>query len=128
MKAWQDSGLMDSEVTISVNLSGKQFDHNNLVLDVEHILNDTALAPGCLEVEITETIMMRSTEVTSQTLSSLRELGVKVAIDDFGTGYSSLNYLKRLPITRLKIDKTFVSEIPGDLNDVAISKAIIAMG
>ncbi|MET0121849.1 MAG: EAL domain-containing protein [Candidatus Thiodiazotropha sp. 6PLUC9] len=128
MKAWQDSGLMDSEVTISVNLSGKQFDHNNLVLDVEHILNDTALAPGCLEVEITETIMMRSTEVTSQILSSLRALGVKVAIDDFGTGYSSLNYLKRLPITRLKIDKTFVSEIPGDLNDVAISKAIISMG
>ncbi|MES9833133.1 MAG: EAL domain-containing protein [Candidatus Thiodiazotropha sp. DIVDIV] len=128
MKTWQSSGLLESDMTISVNLSGKQFDHVDLVVDVEQTLSDTALSPTCLELEITESIMMRSTEATSQILTSLRELGVKVAIDDFGTGYSSLSYLKQLPITRLKIDKTFVSDIPEDLNDVAISKAIISMG
>ncbi|MEJ2622691.1 MAG: bifunctional diguanylate cyclase/phosphodiesterase [Candidatus Thiodiazotropha sp.] len=127
MKTWQESGVMRSDKTISVNLSAKQFDHNNLLEEIERTLTATGLSPSCLELEITETTMMRSTRVTSETLSKLRKLGVKVAIDDFGTGYSSLNYLKQLPITRLKIDKTFVSDIPDDLNDVAISKAIIAM-
>ncbi|MCG7904028.1 hypothetical protein A3194_19460 [Candidatus Thiodiazotropha endoloripes] len=127
MKAWQDSGILRSDMTISVNLSGKQFDHNNLLEEIEQTLTATGLSPDCLELEITETTMMRSTSVTSETLRKLRKLGVKVAVDDFGTGYSSLNYLKQLPITRLKIDKTFISDIPDDLNDVAISKAIIAM-
>lgn len=127
MKTWQESGVLRSDMTISVNLSGKQFDHNNLLEEIEQTLTATGLSPSCLELEITETTMMRSTRGTSETLGMLRKLGVKVAIDDFGTGYSSLNYLKQLPITRLKIDKSFVSDIPDNLNDVAISKAIIAM-
>ncbi|MCG7927102.1 MAG: EAL domain-containing protein [Candidatus Thiodiazotropha taylori] len=127
MKTWQESGVLRSDMTISVNLSGKQFDHTNLLEEIEQTLTVTGLSPSCLELEITETTMMRSTRVTSETLRKLRKLDIKVAIDDFGTGYSSLNYLKQLPITRLKIDKTFVSDIPNDLNDVAISKAIIAM-
>jgi diguanylate cyclase (GGDEF)-like protein len=127
MKSWQDSGLLESDATMSVNLSGKQFDHNQLAGEIEQTLLDSGLAPACLELEITETIIMQSIEITGQTLARLRELGVKIAIDDFGTGYSSLNYLKRLPITRLKIDQTFVSDIPQDMNDVAISKAIIAL-
>ncbi len=127
MKSWQDSGLLESDLTMSVNLSGKQFEHGQLAEEIEQTLRHTGLAPACLELEITETIMMRSSEISSQTLSQLRELGVKVAIDDFGTGYSSLSYLKRLPITRLKIDQSFVAGVPHDMNDAAISKAIIAL-
>jgi diguanylate cyclase (GGDEF)-like protein len=127
MKSWQDADDLEPGTTISINLSGKQFDNSHLVEEIERILHETKLSPLCLELEITETTMMRSTENSSRTLSKLRQLGVKVAVDDFGTGYSSLNYLKRLPITRLKIDKTFVSDIPTDINDVAISKAIISM-
>jgi diguanylate cyclase (GGDEF)-like protein/PAS domain S-box-containing protein len=127
LKLWQDTNLLETSTTISINLSGKQFDHSYLVEEVEQVLHEVQLSPLCLELEITETTMMRSTENSSHTLSQLRELGVKVAVDDFGTGYSSLNYLKRLPITRLKIDKAFVSDIPTDINDMAISKAIISM-
>lgn len=128
MKSWQDSGIIENGMSISVNLSGKQFDQSHFVEEIKQILDETGLQPACLELEITETIMMKSIDITRHTLARLRMLGVKVAIDDFGTGYSSLNYLKRLPITRLKIDKSFVSDIPDDLNDIAIAKAIIALG
>jgi diguanylate cyclase (GGDEF)-like protein/PAS domain S-box-containing protein len=127
MKTWQDDGVLETDTPISINLSGKQFDHSYLVEEINLVLSETGLSPLCLELEITETTIMRSTESSSHTLTQLRQLGVKVAIDDFGTGYSSLNYLKRLPITRLKIDRSFVSDIPTDLNDVAISKAIISL-
>ncbi|MES9943370.1 MAG: EAL domain-containing protein [Candidatus Thiodiazotropha sp.] len=127
MKLWQDSGLLTKDTTISVNLSGKQFDRDVLAQEIKQNISNIGLSPSCLEVEITETIMMRSTDVTSDTLSKLRQIGVKVAIDDFGTGYSSLNYLKQLPITRLKIDKSFISDIPTDMNEIAISRAIISM-
>jgi diguanylate cyclase (GGDEF)-like protein/PAS domain S-box-containing protein len=127
MKIWQQTGLLRKDTNISVNLSGKQFDQVDLVDEIERVLQETDLPLSCLELEITETIMMRSTDNSTHQLGQLRELGVKVAIDDFGTGYSSLSYLKRLPITRLKIDRAFISDIPLDKNDVAISKAIISM-
>jgi EAL domain-containing protein (putative c-di-GMP-specific phosphodiesterase class I) len=127
MKTWQESGLFGKKANISVNLSGKQFDQSNLVDEIERVFQETGLSLSCLELEITETIMMRSTDNSTQQLAHLRELGVKVAIDDFGTGYSSLSYLKHLPITRLKIDRAFISDIPEDKNDAAISKAIISM-
>ncbi|NKN34616.1 sensor domain-containing protein [Marichromatium bheemlicum] len=127
MRSWQHAGVIDEAVLISVNLSPKQFDQHALSEMVDGTLSRTGLAPAGLELEITESTMMRSIERTGHVLGALRELGVKVAIDDFGTGYSSLAHLKRLPLTKLKIDKSFVSDIPGDLNDVAIAKAIIAL-
>ncbi|AHF02442.1 diguanylate cyclase [Marichromatium purpuratum 984] len=127
MRAWQQGGLLDEQVLISVNLSPKQFDQHALSEMVGGILTRTGLSPAGLELEITESTMMRSIERTRHVLGALRALGVKIAIDDFGTGYSSLTQLKRLPLTKLKIDKSFVSDIPDDANDVAIAKAIIAL-
>jgi EAL domain-containing protein (putative c-di-GMP-specific phosphodiesterase class I) len=128
MKAWQDGGLLASDMPISVNISGRQFDQGNLIGMVTAALRDNDLPPDCLELEITESTMMRSTERSSAVLKELRALGTKLAIDDFGVGYSSLAYLKRLPITRLKIDRGFITEIPRDPDDVAIARAIIALG
>jgi diguanylate cyclase (GGDEF)-like protein/PAS domain S-box-containing protein len=127
MKVWLDHGLVAAETLISVNLSPKQFDQPGLVDLIDRILTTTGLAPSQLELEITESTVMRSVEQAGSVLHRLRELGVKVAIDDFGTGYSSLIHLKRLPLTTLKIDKTFVSDIPHDANDTAITRAVIAM-
>ena len=127
MKAWQEADVLPQNALISVNLSGKQFDQSNLIQQIDRILDDTGLESANLELEITESIMMRSTDVAGNILIRLRQMGINLAIDDFGTGYSSLNYLKRLPITRIKIDRSFVSDIPLDFNDVAITKAIFAM-
>jgi diguanylate cyclase (GGDEF)-like protein/PAS domain S-box-containing protein len=127
MKAWLDDGLVDADATISVNLSAKQFDQGNLIAVVEKALADSGLAAESLELEITESTMMRSPERSASRLNRLREMGVKVAIDDFGTGYSSLNYLKRLPLTKLKIDRSFVADLATDVNDLAIARAIIAL-
>ncbi|NVZ08706.1 EAL domain-containing protein [Allochromatium humboldtianum] len=127
MKDWLDRGLVTAETLISVNLSPKQFDQPNLVALIDRILTTTGLAAAQLELEITESTVMQSVEQAGDVLHRLRELGVKVAIDDFGTGYSSLIHLKRFPLTTLKIDKTFVSDIPHDANDTAITRAVIAL-
>jgi EAL domain-containing protein (putative c-di-GMP-specific phosphodiesterase class I) len=91
-------------------------------------LQDTGLAANCLDLELTEHVMMQDAETTLTTLASLRSMGVKLSVDDFGTGYSSLAYLKRLPIDRVKIDRSFIRDITGDPDDRAIASAIIAMG
>jgi len=124
-KAWQDAGL--PAIKVSVNLSGRQFTSGSLFDTVKDVLDKTGLEPKYLELEITEGIMQNN-KATIQTLHQLRELGVSVAIDDFGTGYSSLSYLKHLPINAVKIDKSFVDDIPTKEKDTAITKTIIKLG
>jgi EAL domain-containing protein (putative c-di-GMP-specific phosphodiesterase class I) len=95
---------------------------------VEQTLASTGLPPGMLEIEVTESFIMGKTESIISVLKNLRRLGVTIAVDDFGTGYSSLSRLKRLPIDRLKIDRSFVQDLPADEDDTAITRAIIALG
>jgi diguanylate cyclase (GGDEF)-like protein len=124
-KAWQEAGLRP--VTMAVNLSARQFRETDLAEQVEQILGEAGLDPQWLELEITESMLMDQMEQTQVTLNRLDRLGVSMAIDDFGTGYSSLSYLKSLPIDTLKIDRSFVKDIPADSNDVAVVQAVIAM-
>ncbi|WP_419887088.1 EAL and GGDEF domain-containing protein [Neobacillus niacini] len=121
---WQEAGY--SPVTISVNISAKQFFQSNLVEIVESALRETGLNPNYLELEITESITM-DVERSITTLLELQRIGVKISIDDFGTGYSSLNYLKRLPIDKLKIDQSFIQECPHDINSNTLVRTIIIM-
>ena len=110
-----------------MNVSGRQIT-DRLVQTVGEILDATGLEPRYLEVEITESCIMSQAATTIGNLRALRKLGVQLAIDDFGTGYSSMSYLKRLPINTLKIDRSFVRDIPDDNNDAAIVEAILALG
>lgn len=112
---------------VAVNLSARQFSDPNLPKTVGAALMAAELDPACLELEITETMLMGDVEEAITTLDALRELGVSLSIDDFGTGYSSLNYLKRLPIDLIKVDRGFVSDIPASADDMAITAAVIAM-
>jgi diguanylate cyclase (GGDEF)-like protein/PAS domain S-box-containing protein len=125
-KAWQEEGL--PPMRIAVNVSSVQVTRSAIVVIVENALEETGLDPRYIELEITEGLIMQQTQQTITTLGNLRAMGVMLAVDDFGTGYSSLSYLKRLPLHRLKIDKSFVCEIPDDLDDSAITRAIIALG
>jgi diguanylate cyclase (GGDEF)-like protein/PAS domain S-box-containing protein len=123
-KKWQMAGY--PPITVSVNISAKQFFHSNLVEIVQSALLETELEPKYLELEITESITM-NVEHSISTLLELKEIGVKISIDDFGTGYSSLNYLKRLPIDKLKIDQSFIRECPNDVNSNTLVRTIIVM-
>ncbi|RSK29017.1 EAL domain-containing protein [Bacillus sp. HMF5848] len=111
-------------IPVSVNLSPKQFMQTNLVKSVQEVLQSTGVAPELIELEITETMTM-DIERTLETLASLKELGVKISMDDFGSGYSSLNYLRHLPIDRLKIDRSFIQNITSNQNNAAIVSTII---
>jgi len=124
-KKWQNAGL--GPMAIAVNLSARQFQQQNLTRQVAAVLKDTGLSPHLLELELTESLMMHSPEEAIRTLDQLRALGVRVSIDDFGTGYSSLSYLKRFPIDKLKIDRSFVQEIAAGHGDEAIVIAIITL-
>jgi diguanylate cyclase (GGDEF)-like protein/PAS domain S-box-containing protein len=125
-KAWQDQGLPG--IRIAVNLSSVQISRGEILQTVERVLRDTGLDARYMELEITEGLIMQQSQHTDRTLDDLTAMGVKLAIDDFGTGYSSLTYLKRLPLHRLKIDKSFVREISADAEDRAIIRAVIALG
>jgi EAL domain-containing protein (putative c-di-GMP-specific phosphodiesterase class I) len=114
-------------VRIAVNLSPRQFVLGDLLKSVTQAIHQTGCDAGCLELEITESLVMHNRERAVALITQLKELGVSVAIDDFGTGYSSLAYLKRFPIDSLKIDRSFVTDIPGDADNAAITQAIIAM-
>ncbi|CAD5106974.1 sensor domain-containing protein [Zestomonas carbonaria] len=125
LKLWQAKGIQLPK--IAVNLSARQFAEGGLTERIATILADSGVAPGCLELEITESILMRDVDAAMQTLADLKRLGLSVAVDDFGTGYSSLNYLKRFPIDVLKIDRSFVDGLPCGEQDAQIARAIIAM-
>ncbi len=125
-RAWRDS--LFSDFRIAVNLSPAQFQDAELVNSVTEIVKETSLPAGTLELEITESILMNNPEKAVSTLEELKELGVLIAIDDFGTGYSSLNYLKRFPVTSIKIDRSFVNDIHVDVDDKAIVDAVIGLG
>ena len=125
MREWQDRGVKARR--IAINLSARQFADKAFLDTVMRVLQDTGLDPRLLELEITESQVMRQTEGMIQLLNRLAEMGVHLAIDDFGTGYSSLSYLKRLPIQKLKIDQSFIRDITVDPNDTAIVVAIINM-
>lgn len=124
-KAWQKQGL--PPVRMGVNLSARQLQRQNLIGTIAHVLNETGLDPNYLELELTESLIMKSNESTMTELRELHLGGIEISIDDFGTGYSSLSYLKRLPINTLKIDKSFVQEVTTDPDDAAIVAAIITL-
>lgn len=119
---------MGRPFTVAVNISPRQFMHGDLVGIVRAALEHSGLPPPQLELEITEGVLMDEHSSVAEALAELDKLGVSIAIDDFGTGYSSLGYLKRYPISTLKIDQSFVRDVPGDAGDAAVIVAIIAMG
>jgi diguanylate cyclase (GGDEF)-like protein/PAS domain S-box-containing protein len=124
-QSWREQGL--PPLRMAVNLSGRQFAHENLLQGVARVLNETGLDPAALEFEITESMVMHDPERAVKLLSRLKDMGIYLSIDDFGTGYSSLGYLKRFPLDSVKIDRSFIRDIPGDADDAAITRAIIAM-
>jgi diguanylate cyclase (GGDEF)-like protein/PAS domain S-box-containing protein len=124
-KSWQNNGLPKSRV--AVNISGHQFKQKDFIDMVEKALKNTGLPPDCLELELTESIVMEDVDEAIMTIVDLKTRGINIAIDDFGTGYSSLSYLKHFPIDRLKIDQSFVTDITTDPDSAAITEAIIAM-
>ena len=109
MRDWQVRGLVDDRAAVSVNLSGKQFAQPGMLEQVKDTLNKTGLPGHCLELEITESVIMENADAACETLRQLRALGVSLSIDNFGTGYSSLSYLHRFPISTLKIDRSFIA-------------------
>lgn len=124
--AWQRAGL--PPISVSVNLSPIQFRHAGLVKSVAAALQQANLSPAFLELELTESFVMHDAEQINGAMKSLKSLGVDISVDDFGTGYSNLSYLKRFPVDRLKVDKSFVRDIDTDPDDAAIVRAIITLG
>ena len=125
-KIWQDAGLQ--AISIAVNISAQEFLQKDFVESVHAVLIETRLAAHFLELEITESVLMRDAECSKNILQQLKKMGIKLAVDDFGTGYSSLSYLQRFPIDVLKIDQSFVQNIESAQDDGIIVSAIISMG
>jgi len=125
MRKWHAAGF--EHVSVAVNLSARQFRHGELVSVVAKILVDTGISPRQLELEITESLLMDDTEASQLALRALKALGTSIFLDDFGTGYSSLAYLKKFPLDGLKIDRSFINDLPGDTDDEAITSAILAL-
>jgi diguanylate cyclase (GGDEF)-like protein len=125
LKHWIDLGL--GRPTVAVNISANQFEDNELADSVREALADSGLPADRLELELTESVLMRNVERVIATLSELRQLGVRFSVDDFGTGYSSLSYLKRFPIDAVKVDRSFVQDITANPDDASITRAVITM-
>lgn len=125
LKQWEQDGL--PEVTVSINISPRQFMSRRLVSTLLTIIREIGADPRRIELEITETMIMRNLEQSIETLAQLRSVGMQVAIDDFGVGYSSLNQLTRLPASGMKIDRSFIMTVPDDISGTSITEAIIAM-
>jgi len=123
-KAWQDAGL--PPIRIAVNVAATQFSHQDIVSLVRNILIETKLEPKYLELELTENVIVSTPEIV-RAVTELKKIGVTIAVDDFGTGYSSLGYLKKIPLDRLKIDKSFIQHIQFASDDEAIIRAVISM-
>src|SRR5690606_19382093 len=124
-KAWQESGL--PPIVVSVNVSARQFQEKDWVERVAAALEQSGLEARYLELELTESMIMQDVQQAVETMHRLAQLGVQLAIDDFGTGYSSLSSLKRFPVGRLKIDRSFVQDLPSNGDDAAIARAIISL-
>ncbi len=122
---WQAKGM---DLVVAINVSALQFRSSSFIIDVSNALSDANLAPCRLELELTESILIQHVDETLAKLDALADLGVRISIDDFGTGYSSLGYLKRFPVHKLKIDRSFVTGLPDDESDLAIAQAIVSMG
>ncbi len=125
IRKWHAAGF--DHVSVAVNLSARQFRHGELINIVRRALQDSGIAPHQLELEITESLLMDDTEASQIALNELKALGTSIYLDDFGTGYSSLAYLKKFPIDGLKIDRSFIRDLPGDPDDEAITQAILAL-
>jgi diguanylate cyclase (GGDEF)-like protein/PAS domain S-box-containing protein len=125
-KAWQAAGV--PPVTVCVNVSARQFKEKSLISRVVSALRDSGLEAQYLELELTESLVMQDVEQAVATMRELQSLGVQLSIDDFGTGYSSLAALKTFPVARLKIDKSFINDLPNDENDKAVASAVISLG
>jgi EAL domain-containing protein (putative c-di-GMP-specific phosphodiesterase class I) len=121
---WRDLGV---PLRLAINVSGVQFKQNTLVALITRVLETTGLPASCLEIELTESVIMHHAPSAMATLQALKAMDIRIAIDDFGTGYSSLSYLQRLPVDALKIDKSFISHIHQSEKGSAIAKAIITM-
>ena len=124
LRRWHDQGLA---LTVAVNLSASQFHEPELAPTLARILEDTRVPARSLELEITESMVMRDVEGAIASMQALSAMGLRLAIDDFGTGHSSLGYLKRFPVHQLKVDRSFVRDLPHNSDDVAITRAVIAM-
>ncbi len=127
MQSWLTQIPADYPLMISVNLSSKQLAHPNLIEQVDDILSETGLPPCCLKLEITESMVLENTEAAQKTLRQLKERQIQLSMDDFGTGYSSLNYLHRLPIDVLKIDRSFINEMDKSEESLELVKAIVSI-
>jgi diguanylate cyclase (GGDEF)-like protein len=117
-----------ADVTVAVNLSSRQFADDDLAGMIERVLGETGLPASRLEIEITETVLMRDSNANMRTLRRLRERGVRIALDDFGTGFSSLGYLQRFPFSKIKIDRAFISGLPDSEESQAIVRSVIGLG
>ncbi|KGP64130.1 histidine kinase [Legionella norrlandica] len=126
LKQWHKAGFKN--LSMAVNISGRQFRQNNLPEVVERVLKTTGLPSQYLELELTESLLIEDIEHVVDTMYALKDMGTRLVIDDFGTGYSSLSYLKQFPVDKLKIDRSFISEMASNQNDAAITKAIINLG
>ncbi len=122
---WQAMGFRP--VGVSVNVSGRQLDHPDFPDMVAHVLNRTGLAPEMLELEITESAIIRRTEEVADTLRRIRDTGVRIALDDFGTGYSSLVYLRKLPLDTVKVDRAFILDVANDRGNIVLLRSIVEL-
>ena len=126
LKKWHEQGLKD--LSIAVNISSRQFKQGTLLEVVDNALSSAKLDPRYLELELTESLLIENIDSVIDTITALKKLGVSLSIDDFGTGYSCLSYLKRFPVDKLKIDRSFISDIENDKNNAAIAQAVVNLG
>nr|WP_162888723.1 EAL domain-containing protein [Dechloromonas sp. HYN0024] len=126
VRSWLDTGIDMGEM--AVNISAHQFRQPDFVSTVKAVLAETGLPPQRLELEITESTVMQGVDAAIETLAELKSMGVRLAIDDFGTGYSSLAYLRRFPLDRLKIDRSFLADVETDVDAAALVTSIVMLG
>uniref|UniRef100_UPI003564C01C putative bifunctional diguanylate cyclase/phosphodiesterase n=1 Tax=Pontibacterium sp. TaxID=2036026 RepID=UPI003564C01C len=127
LRSWMDAGLDLNRMAVNINLSSKQLRHEHLSEQVFNVLKEFNVPAEHIELEITEGTLMHDPNAAARVLQRFMDEGIEIAIDDFGTGYSSLSYLKRLPINKLKIDRSFVQDIPESQSDMEIARAVIAL-
>jgi diguanylate cyclase (GGDEF)-like protein/PAS domain S-box-containing protein len=127
IKVWQDAGFFGSNITVAINLSGRQFNNGQLMNTITECITEHDIQSNCLELELTESMLMENVSNTLKVLHELHDYGIQLSIDDFGTGYSSLAYLKRFPISALKLDRSFIMGLPSDEDDQKIVAATIAL-